>query len=71
MTAHSPEEIEVFQLIIRHETIGTVLEKSPFADVRVLRLIDSLVRKGVFETGISTDATLDGAQLPESLRSID
>jgi hypothetical protein len=69
MTAHSPEEIEVFQLIIRHETIGNVLEKSPHADVRVLRLIDSLIRKGVFETAINTEATLVGAELPESLRS--
>lgn len=68
MTAHSPEEIEVFQLIVRHETIGNVLEKSPLADVRVLRLIDSLVRKGVFETAVNTNATLDGAALPESLR---
>lgn len=69
MTAHSPEEIEVFQLIVRHETIGAVLEKSTLADVRVLRLIDSLVRKGVFESSASTDATLDGAAIPESLRS--
>lgn len=69
MSAHSPEEIEMFQLIVRHETIGAVLEKSSFADVRVLRLIDSLLRKGVFETHKGTDATLAGAMLPDSLRS--
>ena len=69
MTAHSPEEIEVFQLIVRHETIGTVLAKSALADVRVLRLIDSLLRKGVFETARGTDATLDGTALPESFRT--
>jgi hypothetical protein len=69
MTAHSPEEIEMLQLIVRHETIGRVLEKSALADVRALRLIDSLLRKGVFETMTGTDATLDGAALPESLRS--
>ena len=69
MTAHSPEEIEVFQLIVRHETIGTVLAKSALADVRVLRLIDSLLRKGVFETARGTDATLNGTALPESFRT--
>lgn len=70
MTAHSPEEIEMLQLIVRHETIGKVLEKSVLADVRALRLIDSLLRKGVFETVTGTDATLDGAALPDSLRSM-
>lgn len=69
MTAHSPEEIEVFQLIVRHETIAAVVESSALADVRVLRLIDSLLRKGVFETARGTDATLAGAAIPESLRS--
>jgi hypothetical protein len=49
LTAHSPAEIEIFQAIIRHETIGNVLEKSPWTDVRVARLIESLLRKGVFE----------------------
>lgn len=68
MSAHSPEEIEMFQLIVRHETIGAVLEKSSFADVRALRLIDSLLRKGVFETKKGTDATLAGAMLPDPLR---
>ena len=69
MTAHSPEEIEVFQLIVRHETIGTVVERSALADVRVLRLIDSLLRKGVFETARDNDATLDGTALPASSRT--
>lgn len=69
MTAHSPEEIEVFQLIVRHETIAAVVESSVLADVRVLRLIDSLLRKGVFETARGTDATLAGAAIPESLRT--
>ena len=69
MTAHSPEEIEMFQLIVRHETIGTVLETSALADVRVLRLIDSLLRKGVFATATDTDATLAGTTRPASLRT--
>ena len=66
MTAHSPEEIEVFQLIVRHETIAAAVESSALADVRVLRLIDSLLRKGVFETARDTDATIS---IPESLRT--
>jgi len=49
LTAHSPAEIEIFQAIIRHETIEKVLEKSPWTDVRIARLIESLLRKGVFE----------------------
>ncbi|GMR24102.1 MAG: hypothetical protein BMS9Abin37_2600 [Acidobacteriota bacterium] len=59
----------MFQLIVRHETIAAVVEKSTLADVRVLRLIDSLLRKGVFETARGTDATLAGAASPESLRT--
>jgi hypothetical protein len=49
LTAHSPAEIEIFQAIIRHETIERVLEKSPWTDVRTARLIASLLAKGVFE----------------------
>jgi hypothetical protein len=49
LTAHSPAEIEIFQAIIRHETIERVLERSPWTDVRVARLIGSLLEKGVFE----------------------
>lgn len=55
LTAHTPAEIEIFQDIIRHETIAVVLEQSPLTDLRILKLIDSLVRKGVFE--ISTRNT--------------
>jgi hypothetical protein len=49
LTAHSPAEIEIFQAIIRHETIERVIEASPWTDVRVARLIASLLGKGVFE----------------------
>jgi hypothetical protein len=49
LTAHSPAEIEIFQAIIRYETIEKVLERSPWTDVRVARLIGSLLSKGVFE----------------------
>jgi hypothetical protein len=49
LTAHSPAEIDIFQAIIRQQTIGAVMESSPLTDGRVLRLIESLLRKGVFE----------------------
>lgn len=69
MTAHSPDEIEMFQLIIRHETISAVLEKSTLADVRVLRLIDSLLRKGVFDDARTSDASFEETLLPAPPRS--
>jgi hypothetical protein len=55
LTAHSPAEIEIFQAIIRHETIEKVLERSPWTDVRVARLIASLLNKGVFEARSADD----------------
>jgi hypothetical protein len=51
LTAHSPAEIEIFQAIIRHETIEKVLSTSPWTDLRVARLIRSLLAKRVFEAG--------------------
>jgi hypothetical protein len=55
LTAHSPAEVEIFQAIVRHETIEKVLEKSPLTDVRVLRLVESLLRKGVFDASSSEE----------------
>jgi hypothetical protein len=55
LTAHSPAEIEIFQAIIRHETIEKVLERSPWTDVRIARLIESLLSKGVFEARSPAD----------------
>jgi pSer/pThr/pTyr-binding forkhead associated (FHA) protein len=51
LNAHSPAEIEIFQAIIRQETIERVLETSPWTDLRVARLIRSLLAKRVFEAG--------------------
>ena len=59
LTAHTPAEIEIYQCVIRYETIAEVLEQSPLTDVRVLRLIDSLVRKGVFEISTNSDVLLE------------
>ncbi len=58
LTAHSPAEIEIFQAVIRYETIGNVLENSRLTDVRVLRLIDSLLRKGVFSV-VKSETTME------------
>jgi hypothetical protein len=52
LTAHSPAEIDTFLAIVRHETIEKVLTSSPLPDVRVLRLVESLLRKGVFRAVI-------------------
>ena len=59
MTAHTPAEIEIYQCVIRHQTIAEVLEQSPLTDVRVLKLIDSLVRKGVFEVSTNSDVSFE------------
>lgn len=47
--AFTPTELEIYQAVIRYQAIATVVQESPLTDVRVLRLIDALLRKGVFE----------------------
>lgn len=64
ITDHSPAEVEVFRSIIRYETIAATLESSPVADVRVLRLIESLLEKGVFEAEAGFEEELQGTLLP-------
>ncbi len=59
LTAHTPAEVEIYQCVIRHETIAEVLKQSPFTDVIVLKLIDSLIRKGVFEVATNSDVLLE------------
>jgi FHA domain/Domain of unknown function (DUF4388) len=61
LTSHTPAEIEIFQAIIRHETIECVLDSSPFTDVRILRLVESLLRKGVFEV-VATGSSDSGME---------
>ena len=63
ITAYSPAEFEMFQLIVRHKTIASVLEASALADVRVLRTIESLIEKGVFELA-GIDGELEGTLFP-------
>jgi hypothetical protein len=59
LTAHTSAEIEIYQRLIRYQTIATVLEETPMPDVRILRLIHALIRKGVFEVADSSSALLE------------
>jgi len=65
MSAHSPAELEIFQWIIRHETIGKILETSPLTDMRVLKLVEALLRKGVFEASAS-QTLLESTFVPQT-----
>ena len=47
-SAYTPAELEVFQEVIRQETLVRVLEASKMTDTALLRIMDGLVRKGVF-----------------------
>lgn len=47
-SAYTPAELEVFQTVIRQETLVRVLESSRMTDTALLRILDGLLRKGVF-----------------------
>lgn len=66
VSAHSPAELEIFQWIIRHETIGKILETSPLTDMRVLKLVKALLRKGVFEASASSQTLLESTFVPQT-----
>jgi pSer/pThr/pTyr-binding forkhead associated (FHA) protein len=59
VSAHSPAEIEIYQAIIRFQTIATVLEQTDITDCRALRLIHALLRKGVFTVSEVSDYLLE------------
>jgi hypothetical protein len=59
VSAHSSAEIQIYQDIIRHETIAKVLEDSTLTDCRALRLIHALIRKGVFAVSEVSDYSLE------------
>jgi len=61
--ALSPAEIEVYQGIIRYETIEKMLESSQLSDSRALGLVNSLLQQGVFELGGSSPALLEATFL--------
>lgn len=66
--ALSPAEIEVFQGIIRYETIDKMLEGSLLTDSRALGLVNSLLQRGVFEVGDSSPALLESTVVSRSER---
>ena len=55
----SPAEIEIFQAVIRHETIAGVLEESQVTDLKVLTLVLSLLKKKVFTIAENSSALLE------------
>ena len=44
----SPAELEVFQSVIRHGTLGESMENCPMTDLRVMTQVHALIRKKVF-----------------------
>lgn len=60
LSALSPGEIEVFQCIMKEQTIEGVLESSPLTDFRVLSLVHSLYRKKIVDlAGDPSDGALE------------
>jgi hypothetical protein len=55
----SPAEIEIFQSIIRHETIAKILESSAMTDLRILELIHGLFQKKVITVSEESGALLE------------
>ena len=58
-SAYTPAELQIIQAVIRNETVAKVMETSPMTDTTVLRLIDALVRKGVFDVARYGDGRLE------------
>jgi hypothetical protein len=59
LSAHTSGEIEIYLSIIRHQRLVSVLEESQMTDVKILRLADALIRKGVFGIRGSADTLLE------------
>jgi predicted component of type VI protein secretion system len=66
LAALSPAEIGIYQSLIRYETIDKVLEESSLPDYKALSLIQTLIRKGVFEDSSGTDSLLEGTVVSQS-----
>ena len=58
ISAHTPAEIEVLQLVSRHLSLSGVMEASALADARVLGILQSLLEKGVIESEPATSSSL-------------
>ena len=63
LAALSPAEINVYQSLIRYETIEKILEASQLPDFKVLSLLQGLIRKGVFENAEAVDGLLEGTSV--------
>lgn len=46
----NPDELEIYQYLVRYQTIVKVMEESGFTDFTVLRLIHGLLARGFFRT---------------------
>jgi hypothetical protein len=55
----SPDEIEIYQYLVRYQTIVKVMEESPFTDFAVLRLIHGLLARGFFRTTRTSGGLLE------------
>ena len=57
--AHVPDEIEIYQYLVRYQTIVKVMEESPFTDFIVLKHIHGLLARGFFRTTRSSGGLLE------------
>lgn len=55
----SSDEIEIYQDLVRFQTIVKVMEESPLTDFTILKLIHGLLEKGFFRTTRSTGSVLE------------
>lgn len=55
----SPDEVEVYEYLVRYQTIVKVMEESPFTDFTVLRLIHGLLARGFFRTSRASAGLLE------------
>ena len=55
----SPDEIEIYQHLIRYQTIVKVMEESQFTDFTILRLIHGLLARGFFRTTRASGGLLE------------
>lgn len=55
----SPAEIEIFQDLIRYQTISRILEESPMTDFRIMSLIWALLKKKVITFSATTSDLLE------------
>ena len=55
----SPDEIDVYQHLVRYQTIVKVMEESSFTDFTALRLIHGLLARGFFRTSRASAGLLE------------